>query len=92
LQCGEIIDALELKANIANGTATIERVELRSPLHRISFAGAAPLASGELDISAIAGPPQQAAVQAEPASATAFCIGATGVAPTVTPTAAPARK
>jgi AsmA protein len=85
------IDALELKANISNGTATIERAELRSPLHRISFAGVAPLASGELDLSAIAGPPQQATAQAaEPADATAFRIGGPWNAPIVTPTAAPA--
>jgi AsmA protein len=85
------IDALELKANIANGIATIERAELRSSLHRISFTGAAPLASGELDISGIAGPLQQAAAQAaEPAAATSFRIGGPWNAPVVTPTAAPA--
>src|SRR5262249_46412016 len=59
------IDALELKANIANGVATIERAELRSPLHRIAFTGLAPLGSGELDLSGRAGPPQQAATQAD---------------------------
>lgn len=83
------IDALELKANIANGIATIERAELRSPLHRISFAGAAPLGPGELDLSGIAGPPQQAATEAEPSNATAFRIGGPWNAPVVTPTGWP---
>lgn len=85
------IDALELKANIANGIATIERAELRSPLHRIAFAGAAPLASGELDLSGIAEPPQQAAAQADgTAAATTFRIGGHWNAPVVTPTTGPA--
>lgn len=81
------IDAVELKANIANGVATIERAELRSPVHRIALAGAAPLASGELDLSGIAGPLQQTT---EPADATTFRIGGRWNAPMVTPTTAPA--
>lgn len=83
------IDALELKANIADGVATIERAEVRSPLHRIALAGGTQLASGELNLSGIAGPPQQAAAQAEPAAATSFRIGGPWNAPVVTPTAGP---
>jgi AsmA protein len=83
------IDALELKANIANGIATIERAEVRSPLHRIAFAGAAPLASGELDLSGIAEPPQQAA---EGVAATTFRIGGPWNALVVTPTSGPSTE
>lgn len=86
------IDALELKANIADGIATIERAEVRSPLHRIALAGGTQLASGELDLSGIAEPPQQAAAQAEPAAATSFRIGGPWNAPVVTPTAGPSAE
>jgi AsmA protein len=84
------IDALELKANIANGVATIERAEVRSALHRIAFAGAAPLASGELDLSGIAEPPQATAEADGTAAATTFRIGGHWNAPVVTPTTGPA--
>jgi AsmA protein len=85
------IDALEIKANVANGIATIERAEVRSPLHRIALAGGTQLASGELNLSGIAEPPQQAAAQAaERAAATTFRIGGPWNALVVTPTSGPA--
>lgn len=81
------IDALELKANIANGVATIERAELRSPLNRITLAGSARFAGGSLDLSARVQPPQQAtAVTADPGTAATILIGGPWSAPVVTPT------
>jgi AsmA protein len=83
------IDALELKANIANGVATIERAEVRSSLHRIALAGAASLGGGELDLSGKVEPQRQAAAQAQAAAVTTFRIGGSWNAPLVTPTTAP---
>lgn len=84
------IDALELKANIANGITTIEKAEVRSPLHRITLAGAAPLAGGELNLSGTAEPPPQAAAQAtEPAAAATFQVGGRWSAPIITPAVGP---
>jgi AsmA protein len=80
------IEALELKANIANGVAKIEKAEIRSPLHRIAIAGAAPLARGELDLSGIA-ESTQATAQTAAAEPTTFRIGGPWTAPLVTPTA-----
>jgi AsmA protein len=81
------IDALELKANIANGVATIERAELRSPLNRITLAGSARFAGGSLDLSARVHPPQQAtAATTDPGTAATFLIGGPWSAPVVTPT------
>lgn len=77
------IDALELKANIASGVATIERAELRLPRHRITLGGAAPLAAGELNLSGTSGPPQQGA--AEAADTTTFLVSGPWEAPVVTP-------
>ena len=57
------IDALELKANIADGVATIEKAEVRSPQHRIVLSGSAPLGAGGLALSGKAEPPQQAAAR-----------------------------
>src|SRR5690606_15276705 len=69
------VEALEVKANIAGGVATIEKAEVRTPLHRIAIAGVAQFASGELDLSGKAEAPAQTASQAaEPASATTFRI------------------
>jgi AsmA protein len=78
------IEALELKANIANGVAKIEKAEIRAPLHRIEIAGAAPLARGELDLSGIAESPQATSLTA--AEPTIFRIGGPWTAPLVTPT------
>ena len=81
------IDALELKANIANGVATIEKAEVRSPLSRITLAGSVPLGTGALNLSGKAEPPQQAtAGTADPRAATTFLIGGPWGAPVVTPT------
>lgn len=82
------IDALDLKANIANGVATIEKAEVRSPLHRIALTGAAPLGEGALNLSGKAGPLKLApAVAADPTVLTTFLIGGSWSAPVVTPTA-----
>jgi len=84
------IEALELKANIATGVATFEKVEVRTPLHRIAIAGVARFASGELDLSGTAvSPPQTAGQMAEPSAATTFRIGGPWNAPLVTPATAP---
>jgi AsmA protein len=84
------VEALEVKANIAGGVATIEKAEVRTPLHRIAIAGVAQFASGELDLSGKAEAPAQTAAQAaEPAAATTFRIGGPWSAPLVTPTPAP---
>ena len=81
------IDALELKANIAGGVATIEKAEVRSPLHRITLTGAAPLGAGGLNLSGKAEPPQQAAAGAvDPAAPTTFLVSGPWSAPVVTPT------
>jgi AsmA protein len=81
------IDALELKANIADGVATIEKAEVRSPLHRIAITGAAPLGAGGLNLSGKAEPPQQAtAGTADPTALTTFLISGPWSAPVVTPT------
>lgn len=80
------IDALDLKATITNGIATIEKAEVRSQLHRIALAGGTELASGELDLSGTAAPAPQAAAEAEPVAATSFRIAGPWNAPIVTPT------
>jgi AsmA protein len=81
------IDALELKANIADGVATIEKAEVRSPLQRIALTGAAPLGAGGLNLSGKAEPQQQATVgTADPAALTTFLISGPWSAPVVTPT------
>lgn len=82
------IEALELKANIATGVATFEKVEVRTPLHRIAIAGVARFASGELDLSGTAVSPP-AGQMAEPSAATTFRIGGAWNAPLVTPATAP---
>ena len=79
-----------MKANIAGGVATIEKAEVRTPLHRIAIAGVAQFASGELDLSGKAEAPAQTAAQAaEQAAATTFRIDGPWSAPLVTPTTAP---
>lgn len=84
------IETLEVKANIAAGVATIEKAEVRTPLHRIAIAGVARFASAELDLSGKAEPPPRTGEQAaEPAGAMTFRIGGPWSAPLVTPTTAP---
>ena len=80
------IDALELKANIAGGVATIEKAEVRSPQHRIMLAGSAPLGADGLNLSGKAEPPQAAAGAADPAAPTTFLVTGPWSAPVVTPT------
>ncbi|MEP9385947.1 AsmA-like C-terminal region-containing protein [Mesorhizobium sp. KR9-304] len=81
------IDALDLTAHFADGVASIEKAELRTPLNRITLAGSAPLAGGSLDLSARVQPPQQAtAGPADPGAATTFLIGGPRSAPVITPT------
>ena len=81
------IDALELKANIAGGVATIEKAEVRSPQHRIVLTGSAPLGAGGLALSGKADPPQQAAAgAADPAAPTTFLVSGPWSAPVITPT------
>ncbi len=82
------IEALDLKANIANGVATVEKAELRSPGQRIVLAGSAPLGRDGLDLSARVEPRQQpAATAADPAAPTTFLVSGPWSAPVVTPTA-----
>ncbi len=81
------IDALELKANIAGGVATIEKAEVRSPQHRIALTGSAPLGADGLNLSGKAEPPEQSAAGvADPVAPTSFLIGGPWSQPVVTPT------
>lgn len=81
------IDALEVKAVVTNGSARIEKAEIRAPQHRIALVGTAPLAGGSLNLSARAEPPQQAAAgSAEPVRPTTFLVSGPWSAPMVTPT------
>lgn len=81
------IESLELKANIAAGTARIERAELRAPLGQITLTGTAPLAGGSLNLSGKVGPRQQAtAGGTEIDSPTTFLVNGPWSAPIVTPT------
>lgn len=81
------IDALELKANFADGVASIEKAEVRSPLNRIALAGSARLAGGSLDLSARIQPQQQAAAGTpDPGNAATFLVGGSWSAPVFTPT------
>jgi AsmA protein len=80
------IDALELKANIADGVATIDKAELRTPVQRIVLTGAAPLGAGGLNLSGKAEPRPATAGAADPTALTTFLIGGPWSAPVVTPT------
>ncbi|MBX3584173.1 MAG: AsmA family protein [Rhizobiaceae bacterium] len=81
------IEGLDLKAVIAEGTARIEKAEIRSAGQRIGFVGTAPLNGGSLSLSGRVDPLQKANGEAptEPATAT-FLIGGPLVSATVTPT------
>lgn len=81
------IDAMELKANVAGGVATIDRAEVRSPLNRITLSGKAPLGGGGLELSGTAQPsPQAAGAAADAGTGTTFLISGPWRAPVVTPT------
>jgi AsmA protein len=81
-------DGLDVKAVLSDGTARIERAELRTPLDRITLAGAASLSDGAINLSATAQPPSQAASAegSAPGAGTAFAIKGQSNAPTVIPT------
>lgn len=83
-------DGLDVKAILSDGTARIEKAELRTPLNHIAFAGAASLSDGAINLSATAQPPSQAASgeAAAPGSSAAFAIKGQLDAPTVIPTTA----
>ncbi len=88
---GSQIDGLDLKATLADGRASIDKAEIRAPLHTITLAGTAPLAGGELDIYGRAEPPPQAnAAGTLPPAAQGFAIAGPWSAPWVTPVAGPA--
>ena len=83
-------DGLDVKAVLSDGTARIEKAELRTPLNHIAFAGAASLSDGPIDLSATAQPPLQAASEETPTVSpnTTFAIKGQLNAPTVIPTLA----
>ncbi|MEW9837227.1 AsmA family protein [Mesorhizobium marinum] len=82
------IDGLEIKALVSRGVATIDKAEIRSPLHRIALSGAATLAGGDLKLTGRAEPPQANADAADPTAATMFLIEGPSNAAMVTPTGA----
>lgn len=72
---GSPINSMDVKAVVTKGVARIEKAEIRTPLHRFTLTGTAPLTSGWLLLSATAEPPQQAnAASTEPLAATTFLI------------------
>ncbi|MCX7304332.1 MAG: AsmA family protein [Hyphomicrobiales bacterium] len=82
------VDGFDVKAVLSDGTATIEKAELRTPLHRITFSGAASLSDGGIDLSATALPPLQAATGDDAdGQATTFAIKGQWDAPSIVPTA-----
>ncbi|HEY6632438.1 MAG TPA: AsmA-like C-terminal region-containing protein [Rhizobiaceae bacterium] len=83
------IDALDLKANIVDGVARIEKAELRWPGNRITVTGVVPLGEGVLDLSGKAEVPQAAATADPPPDAVSFLVGGPWTAPVVTPTTQP---
>jgi len=81
-------DGLDVKAVLSDGTASIEKAELRTPLNNIAFAGTASLADGAINLSAsVQTPPQAAGAEAAaPGSGVAFEVKGQLDAPTILPT------
>ncbi|MEQ1942453.1 AsmA-like C-terminal region-containing protein [Mesorhizobium sp. VNQ89] len=84
---GSKIDAMEIKAVATDGVARIDKVEIRSPLHRVTMSGTVSLDGSSVALTGSIAPPQQAnASQADAAPAATFLINGSSSDALVTPT------
>jgi AsmA protein len=79
------IDALDFKASVSDGVATIERAEARSSLHRVVLSGKVPYTGRGLALSGKIEPGQQAAREAGEATGPSFFVGGSWNAPFISP-------
>ncbi|MBL8580112.1 MAG: AsmA family protein [Mesorhizobium sp.] len=84
---GSKIDALEIRGVAADGVARIDKVEIRSPLQRLSASGTASLDGSSLALTGSIASPQQAnAGDGEAVPAATFLISGSSNEALVTPT------